>query len=382
MKIENEIKADPMAKLSALWSNLNIQFFPFVEEAIPDLEDWQKEFMACCAVIIGDDDFRQYQWCGNGRPPHSRLSIFKAFILKHYLNLGTTKELSRLLRSSTSVCRICGWNFPSEVPDDATFCRAFKQFSNDHIAEAIHRQRGKEYLGDKVIFNVSHDSSKIEAREKGLSKADKDRKRKTAKEAKANIPPKSDSKSRIDRQRPRTAQVNFAELPKDCDWGCKMNSKGKCEQWKGYKLHLSVAQGDIPLLAFVSSASLHDSQAIVPMMQQTSQTYTYLYDLADAGYDAQGIRLASEELGHRPIIDENPRRGAPKVEDTGIAFVHMSTPEQTRYRNRTAVERVFGHLHDAHGGRTVRVRGHEKVMLHLMFGILVIFAEQLLALVK
>ena len=33
---------------------------------------------------------------------------------------------------------------------------------------------------------------------------------------------------------------NFAELPTDCDWGCKRHSKGKTEKWKGYKLHLVV----------------------------------------------------------------------------------------------------------------------------------------------
>ena len=35
-------------------------------------------------------------------------------------------------------------------------------------------------------------------------------------------------------------------------------------------------------------------------------------------------------------------------------------------------------LKDSHGGCTVRVRGHEKVFLHLMFGILVIAAQKLI----
>ena len=57
-----------------------------------------------------------------------------------------------------------------------------------------------------------------------------------------------------------------------------------------------------------------------------------------------------------------------------------SEAEDLRYRFRTGVERVFSHLHDAHGGKTVRVRGNEKVFLHLMFGVLVIAAEQILKL--
>ena len=53
-----------------------------------------------------------------------------------------------------------------------------------------------------------------------------------------------------------------------------------------------------------------------------------------------------------------------------------SMAEKIRFRNRSGVERVNGHLHDAHGGRTVRVRGHAKVLLHLMLGLLVIAVEQ------
>ncbi len=50
-----------------------------------------------------------------------------------------------------------------------------------------------------------------------------------------------------------------------------------------------------------------------------------------------------------------------------------------RYRQRSSAERVNSHLHDNHGARHVRVRGAAKVAAHLSFGLLVIAAEQLLA---
>ncbi len=46
------------------------------------------------------------------------------------------------------------------------------------------------------------------------------------------------------------------------------------------------------------------------------------------------------------------------------------------------MERVFGMLKNSHGGCTVRVRGHEKVFLHLMFGILVIAAQKLIGIAQ
>ena len=45
------------------------------------------------------------------------------------------------------------------------------------------------------------------------------------------------------------------------------------------------------------------------------------------------------------------------------------------------MERVNGRLKDDFGGRQVRVRGHAKVLCHLMFGILALTVAQLVRLV-
>jgi hypothetical protein len=45
------------------------------------------------------------------------------------------------------------------------------------------------------------------------------------------------------------------------------------------------------------------------------------------------------------------------------------------------VERVNARINDEFGGRTIRVRGHAKVMAHLMFGILSLTVDQLLRIV-
>jgi hypothetical protein len=55
--------------------------------------------------------------------------------------------------------------------------------------------------------------------------------------------------------------------------------------------------------------------------------------------------------------------------------------EDRRYHERSTVERVNARLKDEFGGRMVRVRGHAKVMCHLMFGILALTAHQLMTFV-
>jgi len=132
-----------------------------------------------------------------------------------------------------------------------------------------------------------------------------------------------------------------------------------------------VIDGDIPVSFILTSASVHDSQAAIPLAQTTALRVVNLYDLADAAYDAKEIREMSARLGHVAIIDHNPRRGG-KIE--------FAPAEAQRYKERSAVERVNSHLHDEHGGRHVRVRGPVKVAAHLAFGLMVIAAEQMLRL--
>ncbi len=52
----------------------------------------------------------------------------------------------------------------------------------------------------------------------------------------------------------------------------------------------------------------------------------------------------------------------------------------SRDRERSNVERVLGRLKDEFGARNLRVRGHQKVTCHLMFGMLALTLGQLMRL--
>jgi hypothetical protein len=88
----------------------------------------------------------------------------------------------------------------------------------------------------------------------------------------------------------------------------------------------------------------------------------------DAAYDAPQIKAFSEKLSHVPIIDPNPRRGEK---------IPLDPARKARFAQRSSSERVNSNLKDNHGGNHVRVKGASKVMAHLMFGIIVITANQL-----
>ena len=84
--------------------------------------------------------------------------------------------------------------------------------------------------------------------------------------------------------------------------GAKKDSKGYKETWIGYKLHIDVACGQIPVSCVLTSASVHDSRVAIPLMTMTSVRVFYLYDLMDAAYDAAAIALQSKALGHVSLI--------------------------------------------------------------------------------
>ena len=88
--------------------------------------------------------------------------------------------------------------------------------------------------------------------------------------------------SSLERQR----TMGVEELPKQCTVGVKQNAKGFRQKWTGYTLHMDVADGGIPISCIFSSASLHDSQAAIPLMTMTAQRMQHLCELMDSAYDA------------------------------------------------------------------------------------------------
>jgi hypothetical protein len=247
-------------------------------------------------------------------------------------------------------------------------------------------------LGGRIVGVIARDATEIEAREKP-AKETNDRKddpppdgaqppRKRGRPRKDEQRPKP-TPTRLERQSSQTVTQMLAELPTACDVGSKKNSKGYKETWIGYKLHIDVACGQIPVACVLTSASVHDSQVAIPLMTMTGARVTYLYDLMDAAYDAAAIHHHSGRLGHEPIIDPNFRaqdklKAEWRREVDRMKFIHMPDPDDVIYDFRTMVERVNARLKDEFGARFLRVRGATKVKCHLMFGIVALAADQIL----
>ena len=318
------------------------------------------------------EEFVGSTWSGVGRRPHDRGAMANAFVAKAVLGLPTTAALIERLRMDRSLKRICGFPIWKRLPDESSFSRAFAGFAEAKLAERVHEALVKQYLGNELIGHISRDGTAIEAREKPV-KALAVTTEPIARKIRRGRPKSGEVRGlkRIGRQLTQTLKEMLAELPRACDRGSKCNAQGYKNRWNGYKLHLDTADCGVPVSALLTSASVHDSQAAVPLSMMTLRRVTNLYDLMDAAYCSDELRAYSLSLGHVPLIDHNPRRGEKKA---------FAPHEAQRYKERTQAERTNARLKDDFGGRHIRVRGHAKVMSHLMFGILALSTDQLMRL--
>jgi len=144
---------------------------------------------------------------------------------------------------------------------------------------------------------------------------------------------------RIERQRQQKIEQMLSELPTQCDIGTKINSQGNNDSWRGYKIHFDTADGQIIVAALLTSASVHDSQAAIPLMTLSSQRVAYLYELSDSAYDAKQIDEQSRELGHIPITALHGRRASKKATALFPAgtMPQLTPAQEERFKGRTRV---------------------------------------------
>lgn len=331
-----------------------------------------------------------------GRPSKDRAALVTAFIAKAVLNLPTTRDLMERLRVDETLRTFCGWASVNALPHESKFSRAFAEFARTELPQQLHEAVIAATQQQRLIGHIARDSTAIPVRErypetakqKGAKRKAAKRKAKKCRAGRGKGPQggfvrakAAERGTRIQRQRHQKLDQMLKDLPRQCDSGAKKNSQGNEQYWRGYKLHLDVADGQLPISALLTSASVHDSQVAIPLMTLTGGRVTHLYELMDSAYDADSIHAHSRQLNHVPIIAPHPRRGTKKPSKMQKVFPDKPTPQltwaqQERYKTRTMSERVNARLKDEFGASQIRVRGAAKVMAHLMFGVLALTVDQ------
>jgi Transposase DDE domain/Transposase domain (DUF772) len=386
---------------------LQEELFPHLEAAVGQLST-QLELLAAVVCLVPLGRLLSAGRAGTGRPAKDRAALATAFMAKAIFNLPTTRHLMDRLRVDQALRQFCGWRSPHAVPHESKFSRAFAEFAASQLPQQLHEAVVKSTQSQRLVGHIARDSTAIPARErvpeavmeqkrtahknkhlhKGKGKGKGKRGRPKGSVGKARVATKakaSERGKRIQRQPHQKLDAMLADLPQQCDIGVKKTTDGHEQYWRGYKLHLDVADGQVPISALLTSASVHDSQVAIPLMTLSSQRVDYLYELMDSAYDANDLHAHSRKLNHVPIIATHPRRGSKQPSQLPKVFPETPTPEMTwaqqeRFKERTMIERVNARLKDEFGARHLRVRGAAKVMAHLMFGVLALTVDQWLRL--
>lgn len=221
----------------------------------------------------------------------------------------------------------CGFLISDPVPSEASFSRMITKIQETNILEEVNSQIVIDAINEKFIMdpNIAIDSGHFEARDKAPSK----------KEEKPNAEPKKRGrKSKAERDqwlKEKEAEnaslpifekkiedqldISYDELhdqmPLHPTWGVKKNSEGKNVFWYGYKGHLAVdTKTQFILHSMVSSGSLNDGKAAIPLLKGIENNYPELrmiFALMDAGYDYDAIYEQVHRMKGYSIIAYNKK---------------------------------------------------------------------------
>ena len=208
--VANGMIYDPLDAMMACWNPIQGSLFPWMREEVDPLTEALGRLVTTLDVI-GLEAFVPEPPRGAGRPPEDRRAVARGFVAKAILGTPTTTALIERLEVDKSPRRILGWKRRAQVPSEATFSRAFAEFA---------KPKPKP----------------------GRPRKDEERPR--------------PEPTRLERQVKQNLNQMLADLPTARGVGRKQNSKGNMEIWIGYKLHIDVANGQIPVSRVLTSASV------------------------------------------------------------------------------------------------------------------------------
>ena len=283
-----------------------------------------------------------------GRPGYPVAVMVKTILAGFILNIPTDTGVIRALRDNPLLSHLCGISHPDEIPSPWAYSRfrkkliAHRELVLECVAELV------EELGERIPgFGeiVAIDSTDMHAYSNGAGK------------------PKSDP---------------------DASWSAKRGRNGKPRYWFGFKGHMMAdARTDIPMWIQVTTASTHDGQNSLPLLQAAKEKlkrFEPQYVLADRGYDAQYVhKSVVEDLGAVPIIlmrhyrDPSEPWGE-RYDQIGTPVCDQAEPMQfwgyeakrgtTKWRCSRRAQGRFCECSESEYGQVVRVKLREDYRRH------------------
>jgi transposase len=127
------------------------------------LTDEYKTFLHMVRVLEGAQNPLIRNYAGTGRIPYPYQPFVRSVLAKCFFKIDTTTQFIKRLKTDSTLRLLCGFD---QVPGKSTFSRNFIELSGTNIMSETLDTLVKEAREGKVVYQVSRDSTAVEAREK------------------------------------------------------------------------------------------------------------------------------------------------------------------------------------------------------------------------
>lgn len=154
--------------LAPYWKQVREKLFPLIQEEGGLALTNKLQVLAQILEIVRIEELVPEPNVGKrGGQEIDRRPLARAFLAKAFLNLSQTRALKEQLDQCPALRKLCGMK---KAPSEATFSRAFCQFSQMKLGHLAHTALVEKFVSPQLVMHISHDSTAIEAREKALKK--------------------------------------------------------------------------------------------------------------------------------------------------------------------------------------------------------------------
>lgn len=262
-----------------------------------------------------------------GRPPYDYVLMFKILILQRYYNLSD-EQVKFQINDRMSFMRFLGLTIADDIPDSRTVWAFREQITTRGLVEKLFDLFLKELNSLGLIVNAGKiiDASFVEVPKQRNSRPEN-------KQIKNGEIPESFSKTPHRKSQKDT----------DARWTQKNNVN-----YFGYKNHIkSDAKSKLITKYMVTDASLHDSNATDPLLDENDKGEPFYADSAYTGEPQEEI-IAKKEMINR--VCEKGYRNKPLTDEQ-----KASNTEKSHIRSR--VEHIFGFMENSMNGMYIRSIG-------------------------
>ena len=280
--------------------------------------------------------WKHYHSDGPGRNPFNPLTIFKAQILKHLLQIPSDRRLAIRLKRDRRLAKACGFQ-RRRTPSHGLFTQ-FRIRLGEEAYQLVFNQLARLLIESGTLIGrvVAVDSTHIVA---------------YSGRAMDNASGRSDPDARVGR--------------------------GRRGFILGYRVHtVCCADSELPVAFRVAPCNDNDKLYFEPLLEKTRGLGVgFRTVVADSQYNSDNVRNAAEWLGAEPIIPVRRDSRARRALRVGRDFVAKGSKRVVRlFRKRWGIERMFGRAKNWLMLDGLRVRGLAEVMIHVSLSLISMLA--------